>query len=71
VGQPTPTWDDRGVDGRRLGRSLRGIGSPLYSINQLSVRQMLTPERVLGRVNASRRFIVFGISPIGALIGGA
>lgn len=50
---------------------LRGIGSPLYSINQLSVRQMITPDRVLGRVNASRRFIVFGISPIGALLGGA
>ena len=50
---------------------LQGIGSPIYSINQLSVRQMITPERVLGRVNASRRFIVFGISPIGALLGGA
>ena len=49
---------------------LRGIGSPIYNINQLSVRQMITPERVLGRVNASRRFIVFGISPIGALLGG-
>jgi MFS family permease len=50
---------------------IRGIGTPIYSINQLSVRQMLTPDWVLGRVNASRRFIVFGISPIGALIGGA
>jgi predicted MFS family arabinose efflux permease len=27
-------------------------------------------DRLLGRVNASRRFIVFGIGPIGALIGG-
>jgi hypothetical protein len=50
---------------------LRGIGAPIYNINPLSVRQMMTPEKVLGRVNASRRFIVFGISPIGALIGGA
>ena len=50
---------------------LRGIGAPIYNINQLSVRQMITPDRVLGRVNASRRFIVFGISPIGALLGGA
>src|SRR5262245_28653277 len=23
LGEPTPTWDDRGVDGRRLGRPLR------------------------------------------------
>jgi hypothetical protein len=50
---------------------LRGVGSPIYNINQLSVRQMITPDRVLGRVNASRRFIVFGIIPIGALLGGA
>jgi MFS family permease len=49
---------------------LRGIGTPIYSINQLSVRQLLTPDWVLGRVNASRRFIVFGISPVGAVIGG-
>jgi MFS family permease len=50
---------------------LRGIGAPIYNINQLSVRQMITPDRMLGWVNASRRFIVFGISPIGALLGGA
>lgn len=47
-----------------------GIGQPIYSISQLSLRQALTPDRLLGRVNASRRFIVFGISPIGALAGG-
>jgi predicted MFS family arabinose efflux permease len=49
---------------------LRGIGSPIYNINQLSVRQMITPDRVLGRVNASRRFLVFGIIPLGALFSG-
>jgi predicted MFS family arabinose efflux permease len=47
-----------------------GIGHPIYSINQLSLRQALTPDRLLGRVNASRRFVVFGIGPLGALAGG-
>ena len=32
--------------------------------------QSLTPERLLGRLNASRRFIVWGTIPLGALVGG-
>ena len=42
----------------------------MYSINQISVRQALTPDHLLGRVNASRRVLVFGVAPIGALLGG-
>ncbi len=49
---------------------LGGIGGPIYSISQVSLRQALTPDQLLGRVNASRRFVVFGIGPIGALMGG-
>jgi len=30
----------------------------------------LTPERLLGRVNASRRFIVWGTVPLGSLVSG-
>jgi MFS family permease len=47
-----------------------GFGAPIYSVNQIGVRQQMTPDHLLGRVNASRRFIVFGVGPIGALIGG-
>lgn len=50
---------------------LLGFGAPIYSVNQISLRQAITPDRLLGRVNASRRFIVFGVAPLGALIGGA
>lgn len=53
-----------------IGLVLFGAGSPLYNISQLSLRQTLTPPSLLGRVNASRRFIVFGVMPIGSLIGG-
>jgi MFS family permease len=48
-----------------------GFGAPIYSVNQIGVRQSMTPDHLLGRVNASRRFIVFGSGPIGSLIGGA
>jgi MFS family permease len=49
---------------------LLGAGAPVYSVNQVSLRQALVPDRLLGRVNASRRFVVFGAAPPGALLGG-
>lgn len=53
-----------------VGQLVLGFGAQVYSVNQIGVRQQMTPDHLLGRVNASRRFIVFGIGPIGALIGG-
>ena len=50
---------------------LFGLTRPVFSINQLSLRQTITPERLLGRMNASVSFVVFGIPTIGALLGGA
>ena len=47
-----------------------GIGRSIASINQISLRQAITPNHLLGRVNASRRLLVFGIIPFGALLGG-
>jgi MFS family permease len=37
---------------------------------QVSFRQGLTPERLLGRMNATMRFLVWGTTPLGGLIGG-
>ncbi len=42
----------------------------IYNINQVSLRQAITPERMLGRMNATMRFIVWGTIPIGSIIGG-
>jgi predicted MFS family arabinose efflux permease len=42
----------------------------IYEINQRSLRQSITPDRVLGRVNASLEFIGLGASLLGALVGG-
>jgi predicted MFS family arabinose efflux permease len=49
---------------------LFGIGRPIFDINQLSLRQAITPARLQGRVNASMLFIIWGVIPIGSLLGG-
>ena len=41
-----------------------------YNITQVSFRQRLCPPHLLGRMNASVRFIVFGTMPLGGLLGG-
>jgi MFS family permease len=43
---------------------------PIYNINQVSLRQAITPDRVQGRMNATMRTIVWGTIPIGAFVGG-
>ncbi|MDP9843643.1 hypothetical protein [Streptosporangium lutulentum] len=39
------------------------------NVTQVGFRQRLTPEHLLGRMNATMRFLVWGTTPIGALIG--
>ncbi|MCH7652759.1 MAG: MFS transporter [Chloroflexi bacterium] len=43
----------------------------IYEINEMSLRQTITPDRLLGRVNASIRFVGIGTFLIGSLLGGA
>jgi MFS family permease len=45
-------------------------GVVAYNVVQVSFRQRLCPPALLGRMNASVRFIVFGTMPLGGLIGG-
>jgi MFS family permease len=42
----------------------------VYDINQVSLRQSLAPEQMLGRVNATLRFLDLGAALVGTLIGG-
>lgn len=42
----------------------------VYNINQVSLRQAITPERMQGRMNATMRFIVWGTVPVGMILGG-
>lgn len=47
-----------------------GASIVVYNITQVSFRQLLCPERLLGRMNATIRFAVWGTIPIGSLLGG-
>ena len=47
-----------------------GFGGILYNVTAISQIQAITPDRMLGRANASRRFVVWGVIPFGALTGG-
>jgi MFS family permease len=46
------------------------IAWPVHSINEQSLRQALVPDRLLGRANASMQFLIGGVAPLGALLGG-
>jgi MFS family permease len=46
------------------------FGVVLYNVSQVSFRQRLCPRAMLGRMNASIRFLVWGVMPIGGFLGG-
>jgi MFS family permease len=46
------------------------FGIVVYNVTQVSFRQRLCPKPLLGRMNASIRFIVWGTMPIGSFLGG-
>lgn len=50
--------------------AVSGIGIIVYNVAQVSFRQRLCPAPLLGRMNASVRFVVWGTMPIGAFLGG-
>ncbi len=54
-----------------LGGFLGGFCSVGWNINQVSLRQAITPTRMQGRMNASMRFIVWGTMPVGSVLGAA
>jgi len=46
------------------------FGGVVYNITQVSFRQGLCPLTLLGRMNATMRFLVWGTLPVGSLLGG-
>lgn len=49
---------------------LIGFTGPVYSVTTVSVRQAITPDRLLGRVGATMRVLTSSMLPVGALLGG-
>ncbi len=45
-------------------------GGVVYNVTQVSYRQRMCPPELLGRMNASVRFLVWGVLPLGSLLGG-
>ncbi|MCW2595774.1 MAG: transporter [Jatrophihabitans sp.] len=46
------------------------MGEVIYNITQVSFRQGLCPPALLGRMNATMRFLVWGTMPLGGFLGG-
>ena len=46
------------------------FGVAIYNILALSLRQSIAPPRIHGRMNAVMRFVVWGVIPLGTLLGG-
>src|SRR5260370_1523359 len=53
-----------------MGGELVGDGRMvIYKVHEIRLRQMVAPENVLGRVNASMRLLTYGVLPLGSLVG--
>jgi MFS family permease len=53
-----------------LGYAFTFFAGVTYNVAQLSYRQAVTPARLMGRMNAAVRWIVWGTMPLGGVIGG-
>ena len=53
-----------------VGHFLVGFGPMLWLICQTTVRQLVTPAPLMGRVNATVQTAIYGVRPLGALAGG-
>ncbi|GAA3162053.1 MFS transporter [Planomonospora alba] len=53
-----------------VGMFMNSVGVVVYNVTQVSFRQGITPEHLLGRMNATIRFTVWGVLPLGGLAGG-
>jgi len=54
-----------------VGFFLIGFGPMLWLICQTTVRQLVTPRHLQGRVNATVQTAIYGVRPLGALAAGA
>jgi len=46
------------------------VTTVVYNVTQVSFRQSVCPPELLGRMNATIRFLVWGVLPLGGLLGG-
>jgi MFS family permease len=58
------------VPGVTLGFLLVNAAEPLFNINAISIRQIITPANLMARTTGSMRFVVWGTAPTGSLLAG-
>lgn len=49
---------------------LLGFGPMLWAVTQITLRQMVTPPEMMGRVGATMQVTNYGVRPLGAMIAG-
>ncbi len=49
---------------------LQNFHNEVYGINQVTLRQSITPRQAQGRMNATMRAIIVGAVPVGSVLGG-
>lgn len=54
-----------------IGLAALSLGGVVRFVARSSVQQALTPDRLLGRMSATSRFVSWGGIPVGGLLGGA
>jgi MFS family permease len=47
-----------------------GCGIAIWNVNTITLRQAVTPTRLLARMNATYRMLLFGALPVGSMAGG-
>ena len=51
--------------------AVQGLASGMFDVMQLTLRQLITPDRLQARMNATMRTLFWGPRPLGFLLGGA
>jgi predicted MFS family arabinose efflux permease len=52
------------------GQFMLGFGPMMWLVCQTSIRQIVTPGHLIGRVSAAVQLAVYGVRPLGAVLGG-
>jgi MFS family permease len=56
------------VAGLVAGSITHGVGEGVFNPTSLTLRQTITPDHILGRVNAAQRFLIWGAFPLGSAL---
>lgn len=65
-----PIFPDIAVGLLMLANAVTSVSVLIYNIAQVSFRQRICPVPLLGRMNASIRFVVWGVMPMGGALSG-